>query len=329
MRRVRVIFLGGTIAMTGDVGEGGAGLRPELAGSELLGALPQRDDVLLDAVDVARVDSSALTFETCLEALALADGAVRAGEADGVVVVQGTDTLEETSYLWDLLWPHRQPFVVTGAMRAPDMPGADGPANLLAAVTVAASEQSSDAGVLVVVGDEIHAARYVAKRHSSSPSAFVSPDLGPVGRVHEGRPALAARLPRHDVLPAPLGTARVALVRATVDDDPEPYRSVAALSDGLVVEGMGAGQVRPEVAEALVELARDKPVVLASRTGAGQVATRTYGGPGSGSDLVARGLVPSGRLDGLKARVLLRLLLSSEQPAGREDVAAAFAHHGA
>lgn len=329
MQRVRVLFLGGTISMTSGPGEGEAGLRPELAGAELLHALPVPDDVRVEAVDVARVDSSALTFETCLEALALADAAVRTGESDGVLVVQGTDTLEETAYLWDLLWPHRQPFVVTGAMRAPGTPGADGPANLAAAVAVAASEQGGDMGVLVVVGDEIHAARYVAKRHTSSPSAFSSPDLGPIGRLSEGRPTLEARPRRHDVLPVPARAARVALVRAALDDDPEPYRAAALLSDGLVVEGFGAGQLRPEAADALAGLAKDMPVVLASRTGAGPVATRTYGGPGSGSDLLARGLVPSGRLDGLKARVLLRLLLSSDQPAGLDDVAAAFRHHGA
>ena len=328
MRRVLVLFLGGTISMTGGNGEPGLGLRPALAGAELFRALPLPADVQVEAVDVARVDSSALTFATCLDALARADAAVRRDGCDGVVVVQGTDTLEETAYLWDLLWPHPQPFVVTGAMRPADVPGADGPGNLLAAVTLAASEQGRDAGVLVVIGDEIHAARYVAKRHSSSSSAFTSPDFGPLGRMSEGRPAVVAGTPRHDVLPVPARVARVALVRATLDDDPELYRAAAALSDGLVVEGLGAGQVRPEVAEVLVELVRDRPVVLSSRTGAGTVATRTYAGPGSGSDLVARGLVPSGRLDGAKARVLLSLLLPGVHPPAHDAVAAAFAHHG-
>lgn len=326
MRHVRVVFLGGTISMTGEAD--GGGLRPTLAGSDLLAALPLPDDVALDAVDVALVDSSALTFETCLEALAAADTAVRTEEADGVVVVQGTDTLEETAYLWDLLWPHDQPFVVTGAMRPADAPGADGPANLLASVVLAASEHGGHAGVLVVMGEEVHAARHVAKRHFPSRAAFVSPEHGPVGRVHRGRPSLEVRLPRHDVLPLPTRSSRVALVRAALDDEPELYAAAAALSDGLVVEGFGAGQVRPEVAEVLVGLARDMPVVLASRTGAGAVSAHTYSGPGSGSDLVAQGLVPSGGLDGLKARVLLRLLLSSEPPPGRDEVAAAFRRHG-
>lgn len=329
MRRVRVFFLGGTIAMTSGATQGAGALTPGLGGTDLLVGMPMPDGVLVDPVDVARADSSALTFDTCLDTLARAHAAVGQGEADGVVVVQGTDTLEETAYLWDLVWPHRQPFVVTGAMRAPDAPGADGPANLLAAVTVAADDSIHDTGVLVVNGDEVHAARYVAKRHTTAPSAFASPDLGPVGRVQEGRAVLSARVPRHEALTVPTRTASVALLRASVDDDPALYGAAVELSDGVVVEGFGAGQLRPEVADVLTEAARDKLVVLASRVGAGPVATRTYAGPGSGSDLVARGLVPSGRLGGLRSRVLLWVLLAGERPAGGAEVRRAFARHGA
>jgi L-asparaginase len=329
MRRVRVFFLGGTIAMTRAGTPGHGALEPELGGPRLLAGVPTPAGVVVDPVDVASVDSSALTFETCLDTFARADAAVRQGEADGVVVVQGTDTLEETAYLWDLLWPHVHPFVVTGAMRPPDVPGADGPANLLAAVTVAASEVAADMGVLVVIGDEAHAARHVAKRHTTSPSAFVSPDLGPVGRVQEAVPVLSARVPRHEPLPAPEGGATVAMLRASLDDDPALYRAAAEVSDGLVVDGFGAGQLRPEAGEVLARVARHKPVVLASRTGAGPVATRTYGGPGSGTDLLARGLVPSGRLGGLRSRVLLWVLLAGQRRPDRDEVLRVFARHGA
>ncbi len=330
--RVLVLFLGGTISMTGSTTgrRGGRGqLAPDLTGADLLDRLPSLDHIEVDAVDVAHVDSSALTFETCLETLGRADEAVRRGEADGVVVVQGTDTLEETAYLWDLLWRHPHAFVVTGAMRSPDMPGADGPANLLAAVEVAGSTAGRDLGVLVTVGDEIHAARYVAKRHTSSPRAFVSPDLGPVGRMEEGVPVLGARLPRREVLATPVRLPEIALVRASLDDSPRLYRAAADLSEGLVVEGFGAGQVRPAVAEVLGKAAARIPVALASRTGAGAVAVRTYGGPGSGSDLRSRGVLPTGRLGALKSRVLLRVLLGASRSPSREALVAALEHHGA
>jgi L-asparaginase len=331
MSRVRVLFLGGTIAMTKDELTGGE-LLPELSGSELLAGVPLPTDVVVEPVDVVRVDSSALTFDTCLHALDLADEAVQDG-VDGVVVVQGTDSLEETSFLWDLLWAHDEPLVVTGAMRSPDHPGADGPANLVAAVAAAASSRCRDQGVLAVVGDEIHAARFVAKRHASSPAAFGSPELGPVGRFSEGTPVLLARLERRTPLARPVRAdrpwPRVGLVTAGLDDDPSAYLAVAGVSHGLVVEGFGAGQLRPEVADALVDVAARMPVLLASRAGAGAVATRTYGGPGSGSDLHRRGLVPTGHLGALKARVLLRLLLAAgsggDAVATRQTVDMAFA----
>ncbi len=335
MTRVRVLFLGGTIAMTMDELTGGE-LLPDLTGSELLAGVPLPEDLVVEPVDVARVDSSALTFDTCLHALDLADAAVRDG-VDGIVVVQGTDSLEETAFLWDLLWTHDEPFVVTGAMRSSDQPGADGPANLVAAVEVAASPHCRGQGALVAIGDEIHAARFVAKRHTSNPAAFGSPELGPVGRIAEGVPVLLARMERRTPLARPDRAGepwpRVALVTAGLDDDPAAYVALAAVSDGLVVEGFGAGQLRPEVAEALDEVVERIPILLASRAGAGAVATRTYGGPGSGSDLHRRGLVPTGHLGALKARVLLRLLLAGPTPTvaaadpatRRESIAAVFA----
>src|SRR5690606_31568090 len=109
-----------------------------------------------------------------------------AAGSSGVVITQGTDTIEETAFCLDLLLDTSKPVVVTGAMRNPTLPGADGPANLEAAITVAVDEARPE-GVVVVLGDEVHAARWVAKSHSTVPSAFCSPGRGPMGIVAEGR----------------------------------------------------------------------------------------------------------------------------------------------
>ena len=122
--RVQVIFLGGTIGMTGAPGHGAS---PRLDADELLAGVPVPDDLEVVPLQLLKVGSSHLTFAHVLEVARAADRAVEEG-ATGVVVVQGTDSMEETSYLLDLCWRHDAPLVVTGAMRNPGLPGPDGPA---------------------------------------------------------------------------------------------------------------------------------------------------------------------------------------------------------
>lgn len=321
--RVAVFFLGGTIGMTAEPGQGAA---PALDGADLLAGLPPLG-LEVDPVDFRKVNSARLRADDLLELHAAAGRAVDRG-AVGVVVVQGTDVLEESAYLLDLLWSRAEPLVVTGAMRHPALPGPDGPANLTAALHVAAAPQCRDLGVLVVLADEIHAARHVQKRHASLPAAFTSPGLGPLGHLLEGVPAMSHRVARRGTLTPPLHVdARVPVMTATFDDDPAVYRVVADISGGVVVAGLGAGHVAPEVADAVVAVNERLPVVLATRTGGGSVHRNTYRGVGSERDLLARGLVHAGMLDPLKARVLLRLLLSATT--ARDAIAAAFAEHGA
>ena len=215
--------------------------------------------------------------------------------------------------------------VVTGAMRGADAPGADGPANLLAAARVAAAPEARGLGTLAVLNYDIHAARFVQKSHTTLPSAFLSPLVGPLGAVVEDQPRFFVRVSRAPTLSLSDGPpAPIALVKWAMGDD---GRMLNALPDlgyaGLVVEGMGAGHVPADVAPILGDLAAKIPVALASRAMTGPVFTRTYGYPGSEIDLIARNLVPAGYLSGLKARLLLGFCLRVGKGAGA--VAAAFA----
>jgi L-asparaginase len=241
-------------------------------------------------------------------------------------VTQGTDTIEETSFALDVLVRHPRPVVVTGAMRNPTLPGADGPANLLAAVQVAASACAVDLGCVVVMNDEIHAARFVRKTHTSSSSTFVSTTAGPVGWVTEGRvraPLQPSTLPPIAAVTEPVPP--VALLAVTLGDDSRVVDQLETLGySGLVLEALGGGHVPAKMVPSLERLANRMPVVLASRAGGGEVLRETYGFPGSERDLIARGLVPSGALDGRKARILLSLLLAGG--ADRATVTSAFSH---
>lgn len=313
-RHVVVFSLGGTIASTRAADGQGQGVTPRLTAADLVAAVPAvREAAEVETVSFRQCPSGDLTMTDLVELAAEVTARVEAG-AHGVVVTQGTDTLEETAFALDLLLPPSRPVVVTGAMRNPTLAGPDGPANLLAAVQVAACPEAAGLGCVVVLDDEIHASRFVRKTHTSSTGAFRSAPAGPLGWLTEGQPRIAVRpapLPLVTPLPA-AAVPPVALLTMSLGDDGRLVEQVLSLGyAGLVVQAFGGGHVPRRTVPALERLARTIPVVLASRTGAGEVLTDTYGFPGAEQDLIGRGLVPAGFLDGVKARVLLSLALSA------------------
>jgi L-asparaginase len=209
-------------------------------------------------------------------------------------------------------------------MRSATMAGADGPANLLAALRVAASPNACGLGCVVVFADEIHAARHVRKTHASSITAFTSRP-GPIGYLAEDqvrivlRPTRSPQLASVDMHHPP----QVVVVPATVGDDGSVLAAIAGQVDGLVVAAFGVGHVPAVWVPILADAAARIPVVLASRTGAGSVLTSAYGFAGSESDLLSRGLISAGPLDPYKARILLSLLLAGKPD--RADITEAFA----
>lgn len=308
MEQVAVLSLGGTITMA--TSEGG-GITPTLGADELLAAVPGLAQVCrVRAETLARQPSASLTVEIVLEALARARELVDDGAA-GVVLVQGTDTLEETAYLGDLVWDRDAPLVWTGAMRGADAASPDGPANLLAACRVAADPSSRGRGSMVVLDDDIHPARWVTKRHTSALGSFVSAPGRLLGAIVEGDVEyFSAPTPRPPALPSgnPDGVS-VPLVMTHLGDAGSVFEHVVALRpDGIVLVATGAGHVSEEMAVPVKKAAGEIPVVLTTRIPDGPVATRTYGYPGSEMDLIDGGVIPGGWLEPVKARVLLELL---------------------
>jgi L-asparaginase len=323
---VAVFGLGGTIAMTQAPG---GGVSPALSVPELLAAVPGLDSIEaeLRTVDFRRRPGASLSFGDLFELTAAINGALDGG-CRGVVVIQGTDTIEEVAYALDLLLDTDAPAVVTGAMRNPTMAGADGPANILAAIRVAISPDARGLGCLVVLNDQIHAARWVRKTHTASPAAFASPGHGPLGEVAEGRVRLpvALRYRSPALHPDPARRVQVGVVTVVLGDDGSLAEALGERVDGLVIAALGVGHVPADMAPVLGRLADRIPVVLASRIGAGPVHDRTYGYPGSERDLLSRGLIGAGDLDPVKARILLHLLIGSD--AGETRIRETFAAAG-
>jgi L-asparaginase len=164
-----------------------------------------------------------------------------------------------------------------------------------------------------VLGDQIHAARWVQKTHTASPAAFASPGHGPLGEVVEGRVRLPVAL-RHRspaLHPDPARRVRVGVVTVALGDDGSFAEALGERADGLVIAALGVGHVPAVMAPVLGRLADRIPVVLASRIGTGPVHDSTYGYPGSERDLLSRGLISADCLAPVKARILLHLLIAS------------------
>ncbi len=309
LTKVAVFALGGTIASS--VEPGGAAL-VGLSGVELLNTVPGVTAVAdVDVFTVAMAPSGDLRLRHLFDLRDQVARAIRSG-MQGVVVTQGTDTLEETAYAFELLTSFDEPVVFTAAMRSSDALGADGPANLMAAVRVAASSDARACGVLVVMNNEIHSATDVRKMHTSSTAAFASPLVGPVGYVTEGR-VRVLRKPAGRVtvdVSRDAEDARIALVTVGFDDDDRLIGAVPGLGyDGLVLAALGGGHVPSWTVSAIERVAAEIPTILASRTVGGELLRHSYGYAGSESDLLARGLISAVGLSATKARVLLRLLL--------------------
>lgn len=306
MPKVAVLSLGGTIAMGAENSAGG--VTPSLTVEDLIAAVPCLEEVAdITTFQICNLPSPQLS----LAELLLVRAKILELEAqgfDGVVITQGTDTIEETSWILDLICPAQIGVIVTGAMRNPTQAGADGPANLLASVQVAASNAAKKAGTFVVFNDQIHAARFVQKNHTSNVAAFTSPICGPVGWMAEGVAFLPFQLTRTKNIELPSGarTPRVSIVKPGLGEDGALIdAAVSSGVDGIVIEASGGGHVSEAIADAAQRAAKEMPVILSSRTRAGNVLTGTYGFVGSEMDLLSRGLISSGFLDALKARIIV------------------------
>jgi L-asparaginase len=324
-KHVRVVFTGGTISMRIDPGTGAA--VPALSGEEIVARVHGlKKEARLSLEDYARLPGPHVTPHWMWRLKDHVAGLLDDDDVDAVVLTHGTDTLEETAFLFDLTLGQAKPVVFCGAMRTVSEPGWDGPANLMAAVRTAVHPDSAGRGVLIAVGEEIHAAAEATKWHTQSLSAFRSAH-GPLGTLDRGqvlfhRPAFRR---------APLHAARLVSevdlhTMASGVDDALIRASTARGARGLVLEATGCGNVPPSILPGLkAALENGIPVVLVSRCGHGRVSP-AYGYEGGGRMLEEMGVVFGQDLTGPKARIKLMVALGVTSDPG--DIRRIFADDG-
>jgi L-asparaginase len=302
--RVAVVFTGGTISMVRDPGAGGN--VPALDGEAILALTPGVGEIAgLTSIDLGRTPASHFSLARLLEIAATIRAAQADAGVDGVVVVQGTDTIEETAFLWDLVLDRPEPVVVTGAMRTSSDPDFDGPENLRNAIRAAAAPVMRGTGVTVCLAGTLEAADSVIKTHATAFDTFRSLDAPRLGVVDGAGVRLERqRGPRRHVA-TDRAVEEVALVAVGVGMDGRPLTDAARWARGIVVEATGSGNTSPPLLEAATRaMAAGIEVVLTTRCPSGE-ASATYAFPGGGATWVRSGALLAGHLGGPKARIAL------------------------
>lgn len=237
---------------------------------------------------------------------------VKNNSIDGVVITHGTDTLEETAYFLDLTTNFDFPIVITGAMRSSNELGADGVYNLVEAVRVACSEDARKKGVLVVMNDEIHHAFNITKTSTSSVNTFQSPQYWPIGLITKKLVNIHQTPLKRRYVEVNSLEKRVAMLKVYAGMEGDLLESILQLKyDGVVLEGLGQGNVPPKVVDGIKKLIESNiPVILVSRCFNG-IAEPVYGYHGGGKMLEDLGVIFATGISGQKAR--LKLLIGLNQ----------------
>ncbi|WAH36002.1 asparaginase [Alicyclobacillus dauci] len=310
-RKIVVINTGGTIAMELDEGTDAVSVGNEQPLHRLEPLLSQYAQS--EMIDLFQVPSPHMTPAMMEELADVVRTQLASEHVSGVVITHGTDTLEETAYYLDLTVASDKPIVVTGAMRSSNEVGADGPVNLIESIRVAADPRSEGRGTLVVFNDEIHAARFVTKTHTSNVSTFQSPSYGPIGFVTARGVSYHQPVSRsktyHFTSPR---TVHIPLVKMVAGEEAAWLEWLLDLKiDGVIVEAFGAGNVPPSVVPVIQRLCdRQLPVVIVSRCYNGYVQD-VYGYEGGGKQLRDLGCIFSNGLNGQKARIRLLVLCAA------------------
>jgi L-asparaginase len=302
--RVMVLGTGGTISVATDPA---TGQQKRLTIKEVVALVPTLNGkVAIEEEDFSRIASSSMTPAIQFKlAQRIAQLFKERTDLAGIVIAHGTDSIEESAFLADLIVNDPRPVVFVGAQRSPSVPDSDGPRNLENAIRVAISPKARDKGVLLSFNEDIHSARFVRKGHSIAVESFQSGKKGILGTVDTGVVIFYQAPLNRVTIPAKAVEENVDLVRLVAGDTGKFINTAAATkAAGLVVEAFGRGNMS-EAVMATIENARKAGVVvvLVSRVPEGRIDLRP--------ELHGAGVITSEGRDGLKARMLLTVALGA------------------
>lgn len=284
---------------------------PVMSGADILQLTPGISDIVdIDYLDFGMMPGPHMTPEKMYELSTLITEKVDLEGYDAAIVTHGTDSLEETAYLVDLTYKSSKPVIFVGSMKNCSEPGWDGPSNLISAVHTAISEEAKNRGVLVVMSEEIHAASQVTKTNTHTLNTFKSMDFGPVGFVDNNKVYFYYNYTKKQHIPSKKICSDVDLIKCGCGMDDRLLRlCVDSGAEGIVIEGMGRGNIPPKMVSGVeYALSKNIPVILVSRCVMGK-ALDDYGYEGAGRELTARGVILGDNLSGQKARIKLMVAL--------------------
>lgn len=310
MKKVAVVFNGGTISMKVDPRLHAA--VPSLTGDEIMRMVTGIEKFAeVESYTFSNVPSPHMSPKDMMDLSKYINNLIEKPDVSGVVVTHGTDSLEETAYLLDLTLKTDKPIIVTGSMRSGSELGYDGPANLAASICTAISDEARGRGVLVCLNDELNCASEVTKANSMKLNAFQSPDFGPIGIVDNNEVIFYRDSLKKQHIQTETIETKVDLIKCVSGLDSRLIRFCINEGDrGLVIEGMGRGNIPPDMVDGVREaIEKGIAVVLVSRCFEGRVLD-TYGYHGGGKELRNMGVIFGDNLPGQKARIKLMLALS-------------------
>lgn len=311
MKRIIIIFTGGTIGMKKDPNTNSQ--MPSLAGEDILNMTPGINLIArVDYLDFGMYPGPHMTPKIMFELKNVIWQKLENEGYDGAVVTHGTDSLEETAFLVDLTTNSDKPVVFVGAMKSSSDLGWDGPGNLIDAVYTASSEDAKRRGVLVVMNAEIHSASQVTKTNTHTLNAFESADFGPVGFVDNNKTYFYHSYSKRQYIKTQRIETDISLIKSAAGMDDKLIRfCVDSGTKGLVIEGMGRGNVPPQMVPGIeYALSKKMPVILTSRCLMGKVLD-SYGYEGAGKELTNMGVIMADNLPGQKARIKLMIALGA------------------